>query len=56
VAGSIRSIEKCNDIGNGTRDLLACSIVPQQTTPPRAPYVYHSECILHLCILLSLLF
>jgi hypothetical protein len=38
VAGGIRSIEKSNDIiGNRTRDLLACSIVPQPTTLPRAP-------------------
>jgi hypothetical protein len=35
AAGSIRSIEKWNDlIGNRTRDLPACSIVPQPTTPP----------------------
>jgi hypothetical protein len=27
----------CSDIGIRTRDLLACSIVPQPTTPPRAP-------------------
>jgi hypothetical protein len=24
-------------IGNGTRDLPACSVVPQLTSPPRAP-------------------
>jgi hypothetical protein len=37
AAGRIRSIEKCNDlIGNRTRDLEACSIVPQPTTLPRA--------------------
>jgi hypothetical protein len=36
-AGRIWSIEKCNDlIGNGTRDLPACSTVPQATTLPRA--------------------
>jgi hypothetical protein len=29
VAGRIRSIEKSNDIGNQTHDLLACSIRPQ---------------------------
>jgi hypothetical protein len=34
VAGSIRSIEKSNDIGNRTRDLQACSIVSQPTTIP----------------------
>jgi hypothetical protein len=34
----IRSIEKSNDlIGIRTRDLPACSIVPQPTTLPRAP-------------------
>jgi hypothetical protein len=36
----IRSIEKFNNlIGNGTRYLLACSIVPQPTTLPRASRV-----------------
>jgi hypothetical protein len=35
AAGRIRLIEKSSDlIGNRTRDLSACSIVPQ----PRAPY------------------
>jgi hypothetical protein len=34
-------MEKSNDlIGIQTRDLLACSIVPQPTTLPRAPYRY----------------
>jgi hypothetical protein len=38
VAGSIRSIEKSNDlIGIRTRDLPACCVVPQLTTLPRAP-------------------
>jgi hypothetical protein len=32
-------IEKSNDIGIRTRDLLACSIVPQPTTLPRAPEI-----------------
>jgi hypothetical protein len=37
-AGRTRWIEKSNDlIGNRTRDLPACSIVPQLTTLPRAP-------------------
>jgi hypothetical protein len=37
VAGRIRSIEKSNDlIGIRTRDLPACSIVPQPVTLPRA--------------------
>jgi hypothetical protein len=32
------SIKKSNEtIGNGTRDLPACSAVPQPTAPPRAP-------------------
>jgi hypothetical protein len=38
AAGRIRSIEKSNDlIGNRTRDLPACSIVPQPTTLLCAP-------------------
>jgi hypothetical protein len=38
-AGRIRSIETANNlIGNRTRDLPACSIVPQPTTLPRAHY------------------
>jgi hypothetical protein len=37
AAGRIRSIEKSNDIiGNQTRDLPACSIVPQPTALPLA--------------------
>jgi hypothetical protein len=41
AAGRIRSIEKKSNnlIGNRTRDLPACSIVPQPTTLPRAPGV-----------------
>jgi hypothetical protein len=32
------SMKKSNDtIGNRTRDLPACSVVPQPTAPPRAP-------------------
>jgi hypothetical protein len=38
AAERIRSIEKPSDlIRNRTRDLLACSIVPQPTTLPHAP-------------------
>jgi hypothetical protein len=38
AAGWIRSTEKSNDlIGNRTRDIPACSIVPQPTMLPRAP-------------------
>jgi hypothetical protein len=44
VAGSIRSIEKSNDlIGNRTRDFPTCSIVPQPTTLPRAPNISFRE-------------
>jgi predicted RNA binding protein YcfA (HicA-like mRNA interferase family) len=39
AAGRIRSIEKSNDvIRNRTRDLPACSTVPQPNMLPRAPY------------------
>ena len=38
VARRIMSMKNSNDtIGNRTRDLLACSTVPQPTEPPRAP-------------------
>jgi hypothetical protein len=41
AAGRIRSIEKSNElIGNRTRDLPACSIVPQPTTLPRETGIY----------------
>jgi hypothetical protein len=47
AAGEIRSIEKSNDlIGNRTRDLPACGIVPQPTTLPRAPHVIYMDCII----------
>jgi hypothetical protein len=37
TTGRIRSIEKSNDlIGNQTRDLPVCGIVPQSTTLSRA--------------------
>jgi hypothetical protein len=40
AAGRIWPIEKFNDnIRNRTRDLLACSTVPQPTPLPRAPSV-----------------
>jgi hypothetical protein len=36
AARRVKSIEESNDlIGNRTRDLPACSIVPQPTTVPR---------------------
>jgi hypothetical protein len=35
VAGRIMSMKNSTDtIGNRTRDLLACSVVPQPTAPP----------------------
>jgi hypothetical protein len=38
AVGRIRSIEKSNDlIGNQTRDLPACSVLPQPTALPRVP-------------------
>jgi hypothetical protein len=44
VAGRIRSIEKSNDlIGNRTRNLPACSRVPQPTTLPHAPKLNDTE-------------
>jgi hypothetical protein len=39
ATGRNRRFEKSNDIGNQTRDLTACGIVPHPTTPPRAPGV-----------------
>jgi hypothetical protein len=39
AAGRIMSMKNFNDtIGNRTRDLPACSTVPQPTVPPRAPF------------------
>jgi len=38
---------KIDTIGNRTRDLLACSIVPQPTVPPRAPVVKCAEAYFH---------
>jgi hypothetical protein len=42
TAERIRSTEKIRLIGTRTSDLPTCSIVPQPTTPPRAPtsYIY----------------
>jgi hypothetical protein len=38
AAGRIMSMKNSSDnIGNGTRDLPACSAVPQPTAPPRIP-------------------
>jgi hypothetical protein len=46
-AGRIMSIEKCNYlIGNQTRDLPACSTVPQPTTLMRAHRLIHKQYIL----------
>jgi hypothetical protein len=41
AAGRIMSVKNSSDtIGNRTRDLPACSVVPQPTAPPRAPLCY----------------
>jgi hypothetical protein len=46
VVGRIKSIEKSSDlIGNKTRDLPACSIVPQTTTLLRVPVITSVFCI-----------
>jgi len=42
-AGRIMSMKKSNDtIGNRTRDLPACSAVPQPTAPPAACPIYQN--------------
>jgi hypothetical protein len=44
-AGRIQSIEKIHLIGTRTRELPACSVVPQPTTLPRAPEMNsHKSC------------
>ena len=45
TAGRSVSMKNFNDtIGNRTRDLLACSAVPQPIAPPRAPsHIIHSR-------------
>jgi hypothetical protein len=41
LEGLVRSTEKSSDIiGNRTRDLPACSLMPQPTTLPCAPYLF----------------
>jgi hypothetical protein len=37
AAGSIMSMKNASNNGNRTRDLSACSTVPQPTAPPRTP-------------------
>jgi hypothetical protein len=52
VVGSIRSIEKSNDvIGNRTCNLLACSIVPQPTALPYVPLLNRDQCLRGICCL-----
>jgi hypothetical protein len=47
VARRIMSIKNSNDtLGNRTGDLPGCSIVPQPTVPPHAPYVFEVLCFL----------
>ena len=44
AAGRIMSMKNTNDsIGNQTRNLPACSAVPQPTEPPRAPITTSSS-------------
>jgi len=48
AAGMIISMKNSNDtIGNRTRDLPACSAVPQPTAPPRASIYIKWSCIKH---------
>jgi hypothetical protein len=44
-------MKKSNDIGNRTRELPACSIVPQPTTPPRATVSKLRKFIFRECVL-----
>ena len=45
VAGKIKSMKKPNDrIGNRTRDLPACSAVPQPTAPPMYREIIYVYC------------
>ena len=49
AAGRIMSMKNSNDtIGNRTRDLPACSSVPQPTAPPRTPSYLQYKIILNL--------
>jgi hypothetical protein len=43
VAGRIRSIKKIHLIGTRTRDLSACSIVPQPNTLQRASNIWEDN-------------
>ena len=44
-AGRIMAMKNSNDTnGNRTRDLPACSAVPQPTAPPRAPHYLQGTC------------
>jgi hypothetical protein len=57
AVGRITPIEKSNElIGNRTRDLPACSIVPQPTTLPRAGLRTVSHKIHYTCKLKCLIF
>jgi hypothetical protein len=48
AAGRIRRIKKSSDIVNPTRDLLACSIVPQPTTLLHAHII--DEVYMEICV------
>ena len=46
------SMKKSNDtIGNRTRDLPACSALPQPTAPPSAPTAKHLGEIVQMCLM-----
>jgi len=48
-ARRIMSMKISNDtMGNRTRDIPACSALPQPTAPPRAPHVLYSIILLLL--------
>jgi hypothetical protein len=54
VAGRNRSIEKFSDLGNRTRELPVCSIVPQSTT--LFPVAICIRIYVFVCLLLLLFF
>jgi hypothetical protein len=59
ATGRIMSMTNSHDsIGNRTRDLQACSTVPQPTAPPRTPHIYiyiHTHIYTHTYLLSYLL-
>jgi len=50
ASGRIMPVKNSSDIiGNRTRDLPACSAVPQSTAPPRIPRIYNNHYSLRFC-------